>query len=189
MENPHSNVGSAMARLEKIRNEENNKKNQIEKSVRNEQQFMVEISERIVDVRGTKKIDGVWETKHGRLTFKVDGRILTGFGKTETKKTPAGDLFGLFVGKSAPQQAEYTETTKIELSGTLTGCAFKYKIKFSRAPRPSLLSGDYEVIGFGYYDNTMDALVTMEDQDDKKVRETIRRSGSVGLLHINENKI
>lgn len=123
IENYHPNVAAAKARVEELKEDEENKERQILESYEPHGLFYKSYSEAYIDKQVDKGIlDGRWETKHGEIEIKQTTNDFQGEGKHEK----VDKLTTAILGERGKLYKNYKE---IKLTGSIIGRSAKYELK------------------------------------------------------------
>jgi tetratricopeptide (TPR) repeat protein len=131
----HKNVDFHRNRVKIVREEEEKDEKRIIEESKNERKFLARFAE-AYSLPHVVSITGDWESKHGVIPIKVEGKIISGQKDIEElPAAPAVNLLGTLAGMS-PQ----SEKKRISLSGKINNRGIEYRLSIeSLRPGQTLL--------------------------------------------------
>ncbi len=128
---------SALNRITRMRSRENEIEEKIAADAREESAFRTRYAEAYVALPG-RPITGVFETRHGRLTFSPEGNRLYGQGTFEDEESST--LGGIFMGLTGTAPApSRVQTRSVKFEATIVGRAGRFTLKIERKQEGTIL--------------------------------------------------
>jgi hypothetical protein len=173
------NVGRALARIESMTKEEEEKEKKTLESIESVRQFKLEYAEAYsIPFVVTETIQGKWATRHGEFDIALESGNLLQAEREELIPEGGVGLMGLalepYLGATLlggkPQPKENMRKKKIILDGQIIrNRIIEYKIKNEEeTSRRTLLDIPTDISGIGFVNKTMNVIKVMERDKDNK---------------------
>jgi len=128
----HKNVDIMRTKIKGIREEEDESKKKLLEETRTERRFLASFAE-AYSLPHAIVITGDWESKHGVIPIKVEGKIVS--GQIEMGEAPSSNVLASALG-----MALQSTRKRISLMGKLNNRAVEYQLSIQSIwPSPSLL--------------------------------------------------
>jgi tetratricopeptide (TPR) repeat protein len=169
------NIGKALSRIDRIREEEAKKEKEALGSIEEERQFKLDYAEAYsMDFIVGDTLNGDWNSKHGKIeiNLKSDNNI---YGKKEETIEENNWILGMSLAAgsgSIPPEKRRIKFIKTFQGKILKNRTFEYNLKIERSPAyNTLLAGDLsisEFSGYGIINKRKNLLKVVEFDKDKK---------------------
>lgn len=169
------NIGRALSRIDRIREEEAKKEKEALGSVGEERQFKLDYTDAYsVDFIVGDTLNGDWNSKHGKIEINLEsGNNL--YGKKEETIEESNWLLGMMLASGPggiPPEKRRVKFIRTFQGKILRNRVFEYKLKIERSPAyNTLLTEDLtitEFSGYGIINKTMNLMEVVEFDKDKK---------------------
>lgn len=169
------NIGRALSRIDRIREEETKKEKEALRSIDEERQFKLDYADAYsIDFTVGDTLNGDWNSKHGKIEINFEsGNNL--YGKKEETIEESNWLLGMMLASGSggiPPEKRRVKFIRTFQGKILRNRVFEYKLKIERSPAyNTLLTEDLtisEFSGYGIINKTMNLMKVVEFDKDKK---------------------